>query len=596
LGVYYTAPCTAPGIATSPIAAITCNNNSASFSVAANGTSPLSYQWQVNSGAGFLNINNGGVYSNATTATLNITGATSAINSYQYRCVVTNACGNITSSAATLTVNATNNWTGVINNNWHTAGNWSCGTIPGPNDDVVISSGSPVIATGATGQCRNLSKSGFVSTVNLSGSTLQIHGNLNYTGGSFTTNSTSSLQFTGTSQQQLLGSTALVVTNMLINNSAGVVTSKPINVSATLSLNNGHLYTNNNTVTANNISGASASSFIITGDALNVPSNIGGLAMPFNVGETKTFPIGTSPGNFNPATLRLASGPSETFTLRMENGVPAGATSALSVQKTWQITETIAGGNEADITLQWNTNQEGATFNRNACGIIKSNGTNIVNTGYAIQSGAAVNVAANTYQRTTNGVTSFSPWGVTSDVVILPIFLTTFTLEKTTSNNSWLKWEITNNSTPAWFEVQRSYDGSFFTTLKRIDKNSSNKYNWIDEEKYTRTVYYRLILVDITGQQKFSNILRASMQTETALTIFPIPVKDVLTAEIVTNKSRQVKISVIDMAGKICSTQFQEVLKGQNNFSINTAHLSSGQYQLIVIDENKIESLPFIKE
>jgi Secretion system C-terminal sorting domain len=595
LGVYYTSPCTAPGITTSPTSATTCINNNTSFSIVATGSASLTYQWQVNSGAGFSNISNGGVYSNATTATLNITGAAATMNGYQYRCVVTNACGNITSNSATLTVNTTNNWTGAVNNNWHTAGNWSCGTIPGPNDDVVVSSGSPVIATGAIGQCRNLSKSGFVSAINLSGSTLQVYGNLNYTGGTFTTNTTSSLQFTGTTQQQLLGATPLVVTNMVVNNASGVVASKNITVSGTLSFNAGHLFTNNNTVTATTISGASASSFIITADALNVPSNIGGLAMPFNAGETKTFPIGTSAGNFNPAIIRLASGPAETFTLRMDNGVPAGATSALSVQKIWQITETTAGGNQADITLQWSTSHEGVTFNRNACGVVKSNGTNIVNTGYTIQSGTATNVAASTYQRTATGVTVFSPWGVTSDAVILPVLLTSFTLQKTVNNTSTLKLEITDNSTPAWFEIQRSFDGSIFSTIKRIDGTGANRYDWTDVEKYNRTVYYRLLLVDINGKQKLSNILRTNVDMETALAIFPVPVKDILTVELSSNKNQEIKVGIIDMAGKVCISQYQKVLKGQQNFSINTAQLSAGLYQLVVSDEQKTQSLSFIK-
>jgi len=77
-------------------------NTSASFTVSAIGNS-LTYQWQVSTdnGSTFLNIINGGVYSNANSATLNITGATTGMNNYQYRCVV-GPCPTTTSSAATL--------------------------------------------------------------------------------------------------------------------------------------------------------------------------------------------------------------------------------------------------------------------------------------------------------------------------------------------------------------------------------------------------------------------------------------------------------------------------------------------------------------
>jgi len=95
-------PCTNPIINTPPSNAIVCNLGNTSFTIAATGAS--SYQWQVNTGSGFANISNGGVYSNATTTTLNITGATSAMSGYLYRCIAINGTCNTTSAHATLTV------------------------------------------------------------------------------------------------------------------------------------------------------------------------------------------------------------------------------------------------------------------------------------------------------------------------------------------------------------------------------------------------------------------------------------------------------------------------------------------------------------
>jgi predicted outer membrane repeat protein len=63
-------------------------------------------QWQVNTGSGFTNIANGGVYSNATTTTLTITGATPAMNGFKYQAVFTSVVGTLTTSAATLTVDS----------------------------------------------------------------------------------------------------------------------------------------------------------------------------------------------------------------------------------------------------------------------------------------------------------------------------------------------------------------------------------------------------------------------------------------------------------------------------------------------------------
>ncbi len=93
-------------INTQPLNSSICAGNNAAFTVAAAGTS-LTYQWQesTNGGGTWNNITNGGIYSNATTTTLNLTGVTAGMNNNQYRCVVTGTCGTLNSTAAVLSVN-----------------------------------------------------------------------------------------------------------------------------------------------------------------------------------------------------------------------------------------------------------------------------------------------------------------------------------------------------------------------------------------------------------------------------------------------------------------------------------------------------------
>ncbi|WP_157510437.1 beta strand repeat-containing protein, partial [Flavobacterium frigidarium] len=65
------------------------------------------YQWQEDSGSGFVSIIDGGIYGGATTATLTLTAVTANINGYKYQVIVTqpdNICTNIISSAGVLTL------------------------------------------------------------------------------------------------------------------------------------------------------------------------------------------------------------------------------------------------------------------------------------------------------------------------------------------------------------------------------------------------------------------------------------------------------------------------------------------------------------
>ena len=85
-------------INTQPIDRTICESTNTNFSLIAAGSS-LTYQWQDNSTGSFANI--GG----ATNATYNLTGVSLALSGRQYQCIVSGACGTVTSVVVTLTVN-----------------------------------------------------------------------------------------------------------------------------------------------------------------------------------------------------------------------------------------------------------------------------------------------------------------------------------------------------------------------------------------------------------------------------------------------------------------------------------------------------------
>ncbi len=95
-------------ITTQPTSQTICEGSNTSFTVAGTGTGII-YQWQVSTdgGGAYTNITNGGVYSGATSSTLNITGATFSMNNYRYRAQLSNSTCTTpgVSNAAILTVN-----------------------------------------------------------------------------------------------------------------------------------------------------------------------------------------------------------------------------------------------------------------------------------------------------------------------------------------------------------------------------------------------------------------------------------------------------------------------------------------------------------
>src|SRR6266853_602764 len=91
-----TAAAVAPSITTEPASQMVTVGQTATFTVVAAGTTPLSYQWR----------KNGTAISGATSSSYTTPATTSADNSSQFTVMVSNTAGNVTSSAATLTVSA----------------------------------------------------------------------------------------------------------------------------------------------------------------------------------------------------------------------------------------------------------------------------------------------------------------------------------------------------------------------------------------------------------------------------------------------------------------------------------------------------------
>lgn len=106
------------------------------------------YQWQVNTGNGYVNISDNATYTGVNDDTLYFTNASSVLYGNKYRCVANGIAG------MSYKIEFRNTWTGAVDNNWGNPANWSCNSVPDGNTDVFINNGNVLV--NVNGTCRLL--------------------------------------------------------------------------------------------------------------------------------------------------------------------------------------------------------------------------------------------------------------------------------------------------------------------------------------------------------------------------------------------------------------------------------------------------------
>lgn len=105
------------------------------------------YQWQQNTGSGFVNITNNANFSGANTISLQISNAPTSWAGYQFRCLADGVNSNV------FTLGFADYFTGTSGTAWENPANWSCNALPDANTDVIINSG---VIVNSNGICRSL--------------------------------------------------------------------------------------------------------------------------------------------------------------------------------------------------------------------------------------------------------------------------------------------------------------------------------------------------------------------------------------------------------------------------------------------------------
>ncbi|MCC3156404.1 T9SS type A sorting domain-containing protein [Hymenobacter sp. 15J16-1T3B] len=285
------------------------------------------------------------------------------------------------------------------------------------------------------------------------------------------------------------------------------------------------------------IVGSSPTSFVVTNGKGKLRLPVAGLSN--GTSTAVVFPVGTDATSYSPVSIQQNTAQSQDiFEVRVINNVyhrynaneePLGpAVQGEVVKKTWFVSKETPTIPNVDVQLamEWNSADATADFVPAQAFVDHFTGgqwDRVTNRPGATQP------RANAHRVARGGISSFSPFGVSSSGNgVLPVALLGFDAKRTagTVTSTWATATEQNN---ARFEVERSLDGKAFETLGTVagagNSTQRRDYSFVDAHPAAGLAYYRLRQVDNDGTETLSNVVAVAAVTDkaAALTVSPNP-------------------------------------------------------------------------
>lgn len=122
---------------------------------------------------------------------------------------------------------------------------------------------------------------------------------------------------------------------------------------------------------------------------------------------------------------------------------------------------------------------------------------------------------------------------VAGPLINLPIKLLDFTATNLNNQQVQLNWTTETETNNKTFEIERSTDGVTYTIIGQvpgaINSSTALQYEWTDDAPAKGKNFYRLQQVDLDGNSSYSNVDVVEIGGVLKLSVYPNPVKDVLT-------------------------------------------------------------------
>jgi hypothetical protein len=389
----------------------------------------------------------------------------------------------------------------------------------------------------------------------------------------------------------------------------------PVTINNQLILANGGIRTNNQLLTlANgavvtpteagntetdelNFINSNQTSFIALVDGAGVPVTAGGVRrlnigpggrttlVPFAVGYD--VPVSAAITNFSPVAIQQTTGTADNYTVRsITADSPPGTFSASSVDYTYDLLEDVPGGANCTVRLYWQTDMEGAVFDRTYCSVVHSNGTVVDYFSPSTPGAATAGGSPSYWYQQGNGFTSFSPFSVTSNPNILPFVFKTVRARREVQR-AHLVWEIADDREIAQYLIERQTAAGFVQVGSMPARQASGvqAYSFTDVQAPVGTAVYRIVAVGKNGQRTISpQVAIAAGNAASQWLISPNPVQQKrLNLQLQNMPAGQYQLRIVGQQGQVHAAHWFSNQAGSNSYQWQLpATLPAGLYRVVL--------------
>jgi hypothetical protein len=186
---------------------------------------------------------------------------------------------------------------------------------------------------------------------------------------------------------------------------------------------------------------------------------------------------------------------------------------------------------------------------------------------------------------TASSATGVSPLGFTS-ASLLPVVFTSFTAVNN-AGDIILKWSTASEISNNYFEIERSFNGSLWTAVSKINGSGSatgnTSYSYTDNNINNALVYYRLKQVDADGAFLYSTVKTIRSGNAVAAKIYGAGKK--INIELNTEVKNNIIVTVMNTSGQVME---RKEFSAGYKISLDVNNAAAGIFIVNVSDNNAL--------